>query len=70
INQVAPIPEKTKELAVNEDFYALSPEEIRAIVGDGVFGGKYIETESVMRDLFEICVTELEDFLVGGWSKN
>jgi creatinine amidohydrolase len=69
INQVAPIPDKTKELVVDEDFYTLSPEEIRKVVGDGVFGGKYVESEEVMRDLFETCVSELEEVLADGWKK-
>jgi creatinine amidohydrolase len=69
INQVVPIPDKFKSQEYPEDLYSLSPEEIRTLVGDGVFGGQYVQPEAVMRDLFEICVGELEDFLQNGWDK-
>lgn len=69
INQVGPIPDQFKEQRYPEDFYSLSPEELRDMMGDGVFGGKYTQPEPVMRELFETCVGELEDFLKDGWDK-
>ncbi len=69
INQPVAIPDLFKEQVYFEDTYAQSPEEVRAVSGDGVKGGKYIQPEPVMREFFELAVSELEDFLQNGWDK-
>ncbi len=69
INQPVEIPDKFKEQVYIADHYALSPEELRSAIGDGVFGGKYTQPEPVMRGLYELAVSELEDFLQNGWDK-
>jgi creatinine amidohydrolase len=69
INQPVEIPDNFKEQVFLEDDYALSPEELRSSIGDGVFGGKYTQPEPVMREFYELAVTELEDFLQNGWDR-
>lgn len=69
VNQPGPIPDLFKEQTHSEDAYAFSAAEARAYMGDGVGGGKYIQPEPVLRDFFNLAVTELEDFLDTGWDK-
>lgn len=69
INQPGPIPEIAKESTHLEDSYALSAAETRAAMGDGVGSGQYTQPEPVMRNFFELAVTDLEDFLENGWEK-
>lgn len=69
INQPEPVEPAFKELTHVEDSYSLSAAETRQAMGDGVGSGEYSKPESVMRDFFEIAVSDLEDFLQNGWSK-
>lgn len=69
INQPEPIPDAKKERVLPDDYYSLSAAETREILGDGVGGGKYRQPEPTMRELFDIAVQDLEDFLENGWSK-
>ncbi len=41
----------------------LGSEEARHIYGDGVFGGKYQADESIMRSIFDTCVTDIVHLL-------
>jgi creatinine amidohydrolase len=69
INQPEPVAPAFKEQTHVEDSYALSAAETRESMGDGVGSGHYTQPEEVLRDFFDLAVTELEDFLDNGWSK-
>jgi creatinine amidohydrolase len=69
INQPEPIEAQFKEQVHVEDSYALSAAETRKAMGDGVGSGHYTQPEPVMREFFELAVSELEEFLKDGWSK-
>jgi creatinine amidohydrolase len=69
INQPGEIPDIEKTRVLPDDYYALSAEESRLILGDGVGGGKYKQSEEIMRDFFNLAVDEVTEFLDNGWSK-
>ena len=69
INQPVAIKPQFKEQTHIEDHYTLSAAESRADYGDGVGGGDYTKPEPVMREYFEICVQDLEEYLVNGFNK-
>lgn len=69
INQPEPVAPGFKEQTHVEDSYALSAAETRASMGDGMGGGHYTQPEPVLREFFDLAVSEFEDFLENGWSK-
>lgn len=66
---IAPIPDKIWEQVYFDDSYTQASEGDKAVSSDDVKGGKYLQPEPVMREDYELAVTELEDFLQNGWDK-
>jgi creatinine amidohydrolase len=61
------LPQETKPPFDRELMRASSPPGVRAILGDGVFGGAYQKPDEVMLDLWRTGVEETREILEGPW---
>jgi len=68
INQVGPIPVLEKPDVDWGEYNSLTPEEIRARLGDGTGGGVYYRDEATMRAYFQVAVDDVVALLRGDWS--
>jgi len=48
---------------------ASSPEGVRALIGDGSFGGEYQKPDEIMLALWKVGVEETREVLDGPWGK-
>jgi creatinine amidohydrolase len=65
----APAPDGEKTLVDFEQLDMSNPEDIRAMIGDGNFGGAYQKPDAVMLEIWKIGVEETRDKLEGPWPK-
>jgi len=65
----APAPDGEKTLVDFEQLDMSNPEDIRAMIGDGNFGGAYQMPDAVMREIWKIGVEETREKLEGPWPK-
>lgn len=63
----APAPKGEKPMADLDLLRASGPEETRALLGDGNFGGAWQREDAVMADLWQTGVEETRAALVGPW---
>jgi len=69
INQPVEVPDKTKPHLDISDYYTMSAQEIRDLLGDGVGGGAYRIDEATSREFYQLAVDEVAAILREGWSK-
>jgi creatinine amidohydrolase len=46
---------------------AMQPHAIREFLGDGNFGGRYIESDQAMLGIWRVAVEETRALIEGGW---
>ena len=46
---------------------ASPPDAVRALIGDGSFGGEYQKPDEIMRELWDVGVAETREALEGPW---
>ncbi len=47
---------------------AMNPEGVKALLGDGNFGGYYERPDEEMQAIWDVAVTETRELLEGGWA--
>lgn len=65
----APAPDGEKALVDFEKLDMSNPEDVRALIGDGNFGGAYQKPDDVMLKIWKIGVRETRAKLEGPWPK-
>ncbi len=60
-------PSGTKASFDRDLMKASAPDDVRALLGDGSFGGEYQKSDDVMLDLWRIGVEETREALEGPW---
>jgi len=65
----APAPDGEKTLVDFEQLDMSNPEDVRALIGDGNFGGAYQKPDDVMLEIWKIGVEETRAKLEGPWPK-
>ena len=60
-------PDEPKPMADPDRFRLLSPAEVRKLLGDGSFGGRYQRSDEEMLAIWEIAVEETRALLEGPW---
>lgn len=65
----APAPDGEKTLVDFEQLDMSNPEDVRALVGDGNFGGAYQKPDNVMVEIWKVGVEETRAKLEGPWPK-
>ena len=65
----APAPDGEKTLIDFEQLDMSNPKDIRALIGDGNFGGAYQKPDDVMLEIWKIGVEETRAKLEGPWPK-
>ncbi|WOJ94388.1 creatininase family protein [Congregibacter variabilis] len=44
-----------------------NPQEVRALIGDGNYGGEYQKSDEIMGDIWDVAVAETRELLEGDW---
>jgi len=65
----APAPDGKKALVDFEQLDISNPEGVRALIGDGNFGGAYQKPDDVMLEIWKVGVEETRSKLEGPWPK-
>jgi creatinine amidohydrolase len=61
-------PEGSKPVVPNEVIVQSTPAEIRALTGDGSFGGPHQRPDEEMLEIWQAGVAEVRDVIENGWS--
>jgi creatinine amidohydrolase len=67
IPNAPPPPGEAKPMTDLDLLRTLSPEAVRAQLGDGNFGGRYQRPDEDMHRIWQIAVSETRDLLENGW---
>lgn len=62
------LPNEQKPMVSLEQLRVLNPQETRALLGDGNFGGFYERPDEEMAAIWQVAVSETQDVLQGPWS--
>ncbi|MCG8354158.1 MAG: creatininase family protein [Kiloniellales bacterium] len=60
-------PEGKKPMIDHAELKTKNPEQVRAMIGDGNFGGEYQKSDDVMEGLWAVGVAETREALEGPW---
>lgn len=60
-------PDAPKPMVDTSTLNSLAPEDAKALLGDGSFGGAYEKPDEVMRGLWQVGVEEARELLEGPW---
>lgn len=61
-------PMAPKPMRDTSTLHAMAPADVRAFLGDGTFGGRYVRSDADMFRLWQVAVEETRDLLEHGWT--
>jgi len=62
------LPNTQKPMVDGDRMRVMGPAAVRAMLGDGVFGGAYQKPDGIMQELWDVAVEETRALLEGPWS--
>lgn len=61
------MPDEQKPYVDFERLRDSNPQEVRALIGDGNYGGEYQKSDEIMHDIWDVAVAETRELLEGDW---
>ncbi|WOJ95601.1 creatininase family protein [Congregibacter brevis] len=61
------MPQEQKPFVDFERLRQSTPQEVRALIGDGNYGGEYQKSDVIMNELWNVAVAETRELLEGEW---
>jgi creatinine amidohydrolase len=63
------LPREKKPLIDREHILGSTPDAVRALIGDGSWGGLYERSDEEMLRIWEVGVEEVRDVIENGWNR-